>query len=81
MDLLAGLFIQHPLWESELAAIEQSNLNVVAGHDPEPADDGDFLAKVWVESVIDLCRQRAVSSVYVVSNERPLHALLLPNLA
>ena len=67
-NFLTGLFIQHPLRQRELCSVRELDLNVVAGHDPEPADDCDFFAKVGMESVIDPCRRRFVGSVTVVSN-------------
>jgi len=43
-NILTSLFIEHPLRNSELCTVRQPDLDVIAGHDAEPADDSDFLA-------------------------------------
>lgn len=53
-NVLAGLFVQHPIRYCELCTVRQSDLDIVASHDVEPTNNGDFFAEVGMESVIDL---------------------------
>src|SRR5713226_5689654 len=71
-NVMAGLFVEHPLREGELRTVRQSDLDIIAGHDAEPADDSDFLAEVGMESVIDPRRGRFMGSVTVVSRNLTL---------
>lgn len=52
-NVLTSLLVEHPLRESELRTVRKADLDIVAGHDAEPANDSDFPAEVGMESVID----------------------------
>jgi hypothetical protein len=66
-NVLTGLLVEHPIGQRKLRSVWQPDLDVVARHDVEPADDRDFFTKVRVESVIDFRRRRFMGSVAVVS--------------
>jgi hypothetical protein len=63
-----GLFVQHPIRYCELCTIRQSDLDIVASHDVEPANNGDFFIEVRMEPVVNLRQRRFMGSVSVVSS-------------
>ena len=51
-NVMAGLFVQHPIWYCELRTVRQSDLDIVASHDVEPANNDDFFIEVRMEPVV-----------------------------